>query len=102
MSVRSTFLWVLMWAAIGMGSIFPSITDYFMGLAQMGNRMVFILLTAVFVLLILIFNLSSRLEKLQRDNMLMAQELAILRYRIDSIEKPHPTDSAHKNPETES
>lgn len=102
MSLRSTFLWILMWAAIGIGSIFPSITDYFMGLAQMGNRMVFILLTAVFVLLILIFNLSSRLEKTQRDNMLMAQELTVLQYRVDSLESSNPSHNVKNNPETES
>jgi hypothetical protein len=63
MSIRSTVLLLIMLIAIGISSIFPSVMDYFMELAQMGDRILFILLISAFILLIMIFNLSSRLEK---------------------------------------
>jgi hypothetical protein len=101
MSIRSTVLWLTMWAVVGFSSIFPETLDYFVTLTRMGNRMLFILVISVFILLIMIFNLSSKLEKIQRDNMLMAQELSILRYRIDSYEKPSPAEPVQKKTKTE-
>jgi hypothetical protein len=98
MSIRSAVVWISMWTAIGVCSIFPSILDFFMSLGQMGNRMFFILLMAVFFLLLLIFDLSSKLEKVQRDSTLLVQELTILRYKLDNaLEKDKKEEDGKEN-----
>lgn len=81
--IRSTILWISIWLVIGIGSIFPSGMDYFMRLAQMENREFFIVLTAVFVLFALIFELNSKYEKVLKDNAKIIQEITILNYLLN-------------------
>ena len=81
LGLRSAFMWAILWASIGLGSLFPSTLDRFMRIAQMGDRMFFVLLLAVFVLFALVFNLASRIEKDQKDIARLVQEIALLRYR---------------------
>ena len=80
--IRPALIWILMWIAIGLGSLFPSAVDYFMQAAQMRDRMFFILLLSVLILFALVFNLASGHEKLQRDVSKLIQEVAILRYNM--------------------
>ena len=86
-SIRYTILWIAIWAIIGIASIFPSGIDYFMKLAQMENRMFFILVIAAFILFDLVFVLNSKIEKMQRDNIKTLQEMAILKYIIKNCRR---------------
>ena len=86
-SIRSALVWVFIWIAIGLSSIFPSVMDYFMQAAQMLDRMIFVLLLSVFILFALLFNLVSKIEKLQRDNAKITRELAILKFNLNYGQK---------------
>jgi len=55
-----------------------------MELAQMKHRLFFVLLIASFVLFSLVFMLNSKVENMQRSNMRILQEIAVLRYIIDN------------------
>lgn len=84
MGIRSAIVWLLLWIAIGFFILFPSLLDSAMRLAQMENRMFFILIVAVFILFALVFNLSSKIDKLQRSLGKLVQEIAIMNYRMEN------------------
>ena len=85
MGIRSAIVWLLMWFGIGFFSLFPSLLNSIMRLAQMENRMFFILVLAVFLLFALVFNLSSRIDKMQTTLAKLIQEMAIMNYRMDGF-----------------
>lgn len=84
MGIRSAIVWLLLWSGIGFFILFPSLLNSVMRLAQMENRMFFILVLAVFILFALVFNLSSRIDKVQRTLAKLVQEMAIRNYKIES------------------
>lgn len=86
--IRSGIIWIILWASIGVGSLFPSIMDIFMRLAMMENRMFFILIIAVFILYATVFNLVSKIEKAERNVAKLVQEIALLRYQLEEKAKP--------------
>jgi|YNPNPStandDraft_1061719.scaffolds.fasta_scaffold06973_5 hypothetical protein len=87
LGIRSGLVWVLMWAGVGVGSLFPFTMDFLMRFAMMENRMFFILIIAVFVLFALLFDLVSRLEKSERNMAKLVQEIALLRFRLEETER---------------
>jgi len=82
--IRSALIWLLLWTGIGFFSLFPSLIDTIMRLAQMEVRMFFILTMAVFILFALIFNMGSKMEKMQRTSARLIQEIAILKNKLES------------------
>ena len=92
--IRSALIWILMWLGIGFFSMFPHLLNPLMRLTQMQNRMFFILIAAVFMLFALVFNLSSKLEKMQRTSSRLIQEMALLRYTIDQSDHPLDADDS--------
>ncbi len=85
--LRSALMWVCLMLGIGFFSLFPECLDGVIRFFRMKERMIFILLTAVFVLLALIFNLNAKHERLQRDLAKTIQELALIKYRLDKEKK---------------
>ena len=92
--IRSALIWISMWLGIGFFSMFPHLLNPLMRLTQMQNRMFFILIAAVFMLFALVFNLSSKLEKMQRTSSRLIQEMALLRYTIDRSDHPLDADDS--------
>ena len=84
MGIRSAIVWLLLWAGIGFFILFPSLLNSAMRLAQMESRMFFILIVSVFILFALLFNMNSKFDKAQRSLSKLAQEMAILNYKIES------------------
>lgn len=81
--IRSAVIWFLLWLFIGFFSLFPKLLNAAMRIAQMENRMFFILITAVFILFALAFNLSSRIDHLQRNISRLIQEISILNAKLE-------------------
>ena len=81
--LRSALVWILMWLAILVFSLFPHLLDQLMRVAQMQNRMFFLLVIAVFILYALVFNLTSRLDNMRRDLAKAIQALSLLGYQKD-------------------
>ncbi len=82
MGIRSGFVWIIMWLSIGFFSLFPSLLDKAMQLAQMENRMFFILLIAIFILFSLVFNMATRIDKMERNIARLVQTITIKEYEI--------------------
>ncbi len=78
--IRSVVIWISIWTIIGISSIFPSLLDFFVKMAQMEERIYFILLIAVFFMLFQVFNMTIKLEKIKRENMSIFQEITIMKY----------------------
>ena len=81
--IRSALIWILLCTGIGFFSLCPSLLNSIMRLAQMENRMFFILTSAVFILFALLFNMGSKMEKMQRTSARLVQEIAILQHRLE-------------------
>ena len=75
--LRSALVWFLLWCGIGLGSVFPDLLTIASQAIQMGNRILFVLLSAVVVLFALLFNMSSRIDRLERNIARLVQELAL-------------------------
>lgn len=90
--LRSALVWLCIMIGIGTFSLFPSILDRLILFAQMKERMMFVLLSAVFILLAFIFNLSSRYDRLQRNWAKTVQEIALIEYRLKKKETNPPVD----------
>lgn len=87
MGLRSSLIWILLWFSVGFFSLFPKLLNWMTRLAQMELRIFFVLLIAVFVLFALVFNLSTKLDQMQRNWEKLVQELALTNYKIDKIKK---------------
>jgi hypothetical protein len=96
LGIRSTFIWALMWLSIAVFSIFPDVLDDLMEAAGMGNRLFFVLVAAVLALLALVFNLTSRVDRLARDLGLALRELAIATHRIELLSAAQRKDEQRK------
>jgi hypothetical protein len=81
--LRSSLVWILLWSSIGFFSLFPDLLNWATRLAQMEFRIFFVLLVAIFVLFALVFNLSTKLDQMQRNWEKLVQELALTNYKID-------------------
>lgn len=85
--IRSAIIWIFLWVSIGVGSIFPSLTYGLVELAQMSNSLYFILVAAVFILFALLFNLTSRIDKMKNDMGKIIREIAILQFTVSDSKK---------------
>lgn len=91
-SIRQATVWIILWGAIGFGSLFPSRIDYFVRAAQMGDRMFFILLISVLVLFAVVFGMTARLDRMQRDFAKLVQEQALMRFKTHKDQQPNNTE----------
>jgi len=95
--IKSAVVWIIMWIGIGFFSLFPQLLNSAIRLVNMESRMFFILTISVFVLFSIVFNLSYRLDNLQRDISKIIQELAITNYQIEkqaqNSDRPGDTSS---------
>jgi hypothetical protein len=85
--IRSAMVWFFLWICIGFFSLFPGLLDWAARLAQMESRIIFVLLFAVFVLFAFMFNVTTRLEKMQRNVEKLSQEIALVNFRADIDDK---------------
>ena len=79
---RSGLIWLIIWITICFFSIFPDTLYIAMKLANMGNRVLFVLVLAVFILLAIVFNQSSKMDSMSRTLSKLAREIAILDYKV--------------------
>lgn len=94
MGIRSALIWIILWAGIGFFSLFPTLLNHIMVLAQMQNRMFFIVIMAILILFGLVFNLSSRLEKMQRTLARIVQETSINTYLMENKNEDTPAETS--------
>lgn len=89
---RSALIWILLWLGIGFFSLFPGLLNWFTQLAQMEVRIFFILVIAVFILFALVFSLHTKIDRMQRNLEKLAQEIALINYKITKKEKHEKID----------
>jgi len=83
--IRSAILWLILWTGVGFFALFPDVLDTAVAIAQMENRMLFILLLSLFVLFAIVSDLASRLDKIQRDLATLVREISLTNYRIENL-----------------
>jgi len=83
LSTRIFFMWLFIWSSIGFFALFPSLVDKVMELAHMTIRMNFILMSAILLIFIIIFYISSKTAVLARKVSKLSQDIAILNYRLE-------------------
>ena len=86
MALRSALVWMVTWTSLAVFSIFPDLLNELVATAGMENRLFFVLTVAVLALFALLFNLTSRIDRMHRDIGLAIRELAVATYRIDQLD----------------
>jgi hypothetical protein len=81
---RSAAVWVFLLGIIALTSLLPGLLGVIIPLTGMGSRMVVVLLVGILILYALIFNVTSRLEKMERDIRRLTQQRALERLSMDS------------------
>jgi hypothetical protein len=87
MALRSAIVWLITWLSLAVFSIFPDLLNRIVAAAGMENRLFFLLTLAVLVLTALLFNLTSRVDRMHRDLGLAIREIALANYRIDAVKR---------------
>lgn len=82
-ALKPTLFWLLLWFAIGFFALFPSVLDYFLTLAMMENRMVFLFVISIFSLFLMMYFLFAAQKKTDRTVAKLVQEVALLNFRLD-------------------
>lgn len=77
LSLKTALPWLALWTGIGVFSLFPDWLDRIIVYLQMENRVLFVLLVAVFVMLVWIFNLNLQLYQIQHNWQNVVQEKVI-------------------------
>ena len=86
LGVRSTAIWIGLFSAIAIASVFPEMFNYIEPLTGMKNRMFLVLLVGILILYAMLFNITSRIEKLERNIRKLVQERAIGRLDVSGRE----------------
>lgn len=97
LSTRIFLMWSFIWIIIGIGSLFPSLADKLMTFVNMGIRMNFILLSAILFLFIMMFYMSSNIINSSRKIIKLIQQLSILNYRLEKLEKYLENDQCNNH-----
>jgi hypothetical protein len=84
LGIRSGLIWIMLWFSIGFFSIFPEFLNNAMQIVQMKNRFIFIMFIAILILLALLFNLTNRIDFLQRNLIKLAREIAVINYKVEN------------------
>jgi hypothetical protein len=92
LGIRSGLIWIILWSLIGFFSIFPDFLNMAMQVVQMKNRFIFIMFIAILILLALLFNLTNKIDYLQRNLTKLAREIAVANYKIDNPGSNHPKE----------
>lgn len=82
-TMKNAIFWTLLWIIIIIGIFVPKSLDFAMKILKMENRLFFISLMGLLVLLIIVFNLSTSQKKTERTVSKLIQEIAILDYKLD-------------------
>ena len=98
MALRSAFIWIVTWTSLAVFSIFPDLLNELVATAGMENRLFFVLTVAALALFALLFNLTSRIDRMHRDIGLAIRELAVATYRIDQLDRMIQRDQRNNEP----
>jgi len=86
LGVRSALVWIVLWLAIALISLFPGILDGLLSLSGMQNRVSFALICSVLVLFATLYAQSARLQSMDRDIARLIRHLALVRFQHDNPE----------------
>ncbi len=81
-TIKNAIFWTVLWIIIGIGILVPKSLDLAMKIVMMENRLFFISVMGIFVLLIIVNNLSISQKKTERTVTKLVQEIAILNYKL--------------------
>ncbi|MCP4020439.1 MAG: DUF2304 domain-containing protein [Desulfobacteraceae bacterium] len=90
--IRAALVWMFLWGCAGFFSLFPGLLNWATRFAHMENRIIFVLLVAVFILFALLFNISTKMEKMQRNIEKLVQEIALTNYKVEQPSKDQKED----------
>ena len=82
-SIKNAIFWTVLWIIVGIGILVPDSIDLAMKIFGMENRLFFISIFGIFILLIGGYNLSISQKKTERTVAKLVQEITILNYKLD-------------------
>jgi len=98
-TIKNAIFWTLLWILVGIGILVPNSIDFAMKIFRMENRLFFISVFGILILLGIVYSLSISQKKTERTVAKLVQEMAILNYKfdknIDSKEKNNEKEKSH-------
>lgn len=82
LATRIFLMWVAIWLAIGFFALFPSFLDKLMQLVVMENRQFFLTTSAIVLLYVLMFYITSTVSRTDRKMSKLTREIAILNFKL--------------------
>jgi len=82
LSTRVFILWMCLWVLMGIFAPFPALADRLVRLFSMEDRLVFLFMASIVVLLSISFYLSSRVNSLERKLARAIQAMAIMEFEL--------------------
>ena len=83
-TIKNAILWTILWIIIGIGVLVPSSVELVMKAVKMENRLFFISIMGIFIILIIVYALSINQKKTERTVSKLIQEISILNYKFDN------------------
>jgi hypothetical protein len=96
LSTRLLFFWFAIWFSIGFFALFPQLLDYLKNYLNIGNRVFFLTWSGILILFIVIFFLTSHMTRMSRKMAHMAQEIALLNFKLEEFENKINSDKEKK------
>ena len=98
-TIKNAIFWTVLWILVGIGILVPNSIDFAMKIFRMENRLFFISVFGILILLGIVYSLSISQKKTERTVAKLVQEMAILNYKfdknIDSKEKNNEKEKSH-------
>ena len=82
-TIKNAIFWTVLWIIVGIGILVPNSIDLAMKIFRMENRLFFISIFGMLILLIIVYNLSISQKRSERIVAKLVQEIAILNYKLD-------------------
>lgn len=91
-TIKNAIFWTVLWIVVGIGILVPDSIDFAMKIFRMENRLFFISIFGLLILLIIVYNLSISQKRNERIIAKLVQETAILNYKLDQNINPKEQD----------
>ncbi len=80
--LMAALIWLLLWLAIGVGTVCPVFLDMLLPLVELKERVFFGFIIALVALFALTFGLTTQLERVRRNQARIVRELALTNFRL--------------------
>lgn len=91
-TIKNAIFWTVLWIIVGIGILVPNSINLVMKIFMMENRLFFISIVGILIILVIVYDLSLSQKRTERIVAKLVQEMAILNYKLDKNINPKEQD----------